>query len=220
MGGGAGGARVVQGGGGGSPSPYGVRPPTLQTAVPLERRHQRPHGSVPHGSTARLWCPAYAIAAPRRPPPLLRVPRHNSTGPDGEWCSCTGHAVPRRGGRVWHRGRGRARAAKGKPQGGGGVTRARASAVVNGAARSPTAPCALHLPLRPAPPLPRAKCSSMQSSPPSPPMWGIRRGGHGLIPPPPVLYAYGGVGGGGYHKASVSDCLPLAAPMGLSHCTF
>ena len=36
-------------------------------------------------------------------------------------------------------------------------------------------------------------------------VWG---GGFGTRP--------GGLGGGGWHKASVSDCLPLAAPIGLS----
>ena len=42
------------------------------------------------------------------------------------------------------------------------------------------------------------------------------------MPPPGMYWRRGGGGGegggvgGGWHKASVSDCLPLAAPIGLS----
>ena len=50
-----------------------------------------------------------------------------------------------------------------------------------------------------------------------------RGGGGGGVPPPPWAHTpraptWSGAaqGGGGWHKASVSDCVPLAAPIGLS----
>ena len=45
---------------------------------------------------------------------------------------------------------------------------------------------------------------------------GLESGGHGDEQAPLGLCASEGRGGGGWHKASVSDCLPLAAPIGLS----
>ena len=43
---------------------------------------------------------------------------------------------------------------------------------------------------------------------------GLRR--FHAVGPFPSAGGWGGEGGGGWHKASVSDCLPLAAPIGLS----